>query len=124
MRATLVIVLAVLLSGCDNKDATYKAAVQPVFDALVKVRGDVKDGVIAPSFVADCEAAKALIEKTRGSLSPDDQGRPSFVNLEGAFESYWFLTSVRNWPPEVVNRAATGASGDLEKARTALAANN
>jgi hypothetical protein len=44
--------------------------------------------------------------------------------MEGSFESYWFLTSVRNWPADVVNREASGASGDLDKARAALDANN
>jgi hypothetical protein len=124
MRPTLLLVIALFLGGCESKDAKYKNAVQPLYDSLVKVRDDIKDGVIGPSFLADCEAAEALLGKAHGSLSNDDQGRPSFVNMEGSFESYWFLTSVRNWPADVVNREASGASGDLDKARAALDANN
>jgi hypothetical protein len=124
MRPTIVLVVALFLGGCENKDAMYKKAVRPLYDSLTKVRDDVKDGVIGPSFIADCQAAKALLDKAHASLSTDDQGRPSFVNMEGSLESYWFLTSVRNWPPETVNREATGASVDLDKASAALDANN
>jgi phytoene/squalene synthetase len=120
MRTILILAAAVFLVGCSNKDEAYKKAIRPLYDSLVRVRDDVKDGVISPRFSADCDSAKALLDKAHQDLSGEDAARPSFVNMEGALEGYIMLRSMSSAPPDKIKVMADGAAGDLEKGRVAM----
>lgn len=120
MRILPLLAALFLLTGCENKDEAYKKSVRPLYDAMARVRDDVKSGVIAPSFSADCDAAKSQLDKARQSLSAQDAARTSFVNMEGALEGYILLRSISSAPPEKIKLMADGAAADLEKAKRAL----
>ena len=120
----MLLVLAFVVVGCSNRDEAYKKAIRPLYDSLVKVKSDVKDGVIAPTFSADVDSAKLLLDKAHADLSGEDLARPSFVNMEGALEQYGILRSFGKAPPDKITVMANGAAGDLEKGRVAMEAGN
>jgi hypothetical protein len=120
MRALLPFLLVLPLTGC-SKDDSYKKSLLPLYDSVVKIRNDIHDGRLSPSFSDDCDAALNLLEKARRDLSQDDQSRTSFVNTEGALESYIAVRSITpQAPPDKITAMANGAASDLQKAHTAL----
>lgn len=127
MRIAHGLLLAcIALAGCDRGGggaAAYKADAKELFDALLKVRDDIKDGKPDANFAGDLERAVALLEADRRSLSAADLERPSFVNLEAAVEGYTSFDSV-SANPELARKVAISASADLKKARADLDAGN
>src|SRR6476620_3639906 len=90
----ILILLAILLPGCSNKGEAYKKSVRPLYDSLTKIRNDIHDGKISPAFSADCDAATALLDKTRQDLNGEDAARNSFVHMQDALEGYVALRSI------------------------------
>jgi|SRR5579871_2728403 len=120
MRIGLLLTVVVLLSGCANKDETYKKSIRPFYESLEKLQDDVKDGAISASFAADCDRAKELLDKAHRDFTAEDQARPSFVTMESVMEGYSTMRSVSGSMPDKIKPMAGMLAGDLEKAKESM----
>jgi hypothetical protein len=124
MRKSLLLLTALTLlltTGCSNKGEAYKKKILPLYDSLVKIRNDIQNGKLSPTFSDDCDAAKSLLDRANADLPGEDTARPSFVHMQDALEGYIALRSIAaKAPPDKITLMATGSASDLEKAKSSL----
>ena|SRR5215472_12813845 len=124
MRKTLLLLTALsllLTTGCTNKDEAYKKKILPLYTSLEKVRNDIQNGKISPTFSNDCDTAKDLLDKANADLPGEDTARPSFVHMQDALEGYIALRSIASRAqPDKITLMATGSASDLDKAKASL----